>query len=301
MPNRLKTLIAFASLYLIWGTTYLAIRYVVESVPPFLAAGARFICSGALILLWFKIKSPKLVPSFIKSPKDWLSPTITGVLLLGGGNGLVSLAETRVNSGMTALFVSSMPFWVVLLDWLRPNGSRPTKLTLTGLVIGLVGMVFLVAPQGNAFDWVSVTLLVCSTVSWATGSLVSKHRVMPSSPFVTTGMQMLSGGVFLILLGSVVGEWGHFSMAQINNQAFLGWAYLVIFGSILGFTAYIWLLKNTPPAQATTYAFVNPIVALVLGAWAAHEPLPARVIFAAIVILSAVAIILSQRAPKQVI
>lgn len=291
----MKTLIAQASLYFIWGTTYLAIRFVVESAPPFLAAGARFICSGALILLWFKIKYPEIK----LSAQHWWSTAITGVLLLGGGNGLVSLAETRVNSGMTALFVSSMPFWVVLIDWLRPRGMRPSQMTVLGLLLGLVGMVFLVSPRGNAFDAVSVTLLVGSTICWATGSLISKHRQMPASPFLTTGMQMLVGGIFLIGLGSITGEWRHFSLEALSTQAILAWAYLVVFGSLLGFTAYIWLIKNVPPAQATTYSFVNPIVALLIGAWLNHEPLSLRVVFSAAVILAGVLIILNQKTVAQ--
>jgi drug/metabolite transporter (DMT)-like permease len=292
-PSRIKTVFALLALYLIWGTTYLAIRYVVEAVPPFMAAAARFICSGSLILLWFKIKSPKKP---LATSVEWRSAAITGALLLGGGNGLVSLAETRVSSGMTALFVSSMPFWIVLLDWIRPHGNRPKPLTLLGLMTGLAGMIYLVAPKDNALDSLSVGILICSTISWAAGSLITKHRVMPSSPFLTTGMQMVTGGVFLVLMSAFTGEWMHFSLSLISTQAILGWLYLVFFGSILGYSAYVWLLKHSHPAQATTYAFVNPVVALVLGAWAAHEPLSPRVIYAAFVILSAVAIILTQRA-----
>ncbi|HET9225256.1 MAG TPA: drug/metabolite exporter YedA [Thermoanaerobaculia bacterium] len=288
-PKALKIGLALAAVYVIWGSTYLAIRFAIETLPPFWMAGVRFLVSGLLLYGWARWRgAPK--PSRI----HWGSAALIGGLLLLGGNGAVVWAEQRLDSGAAALLVSTVPIWMVLFEWLRRGGTRPTLGVVAGLALGFAGLVMLVKPSGGdtgGFDAVGVAVLLLGCMSWAWGSLRSRHVPLPESPLLATGMEMLAGGALFMVAGLLTGEAGRLDLAAASPKSLLALGYLVLFGSLLGFTAYIWLLRVTSPALASTYAYVNPVVAVLLG-WAfAGEPLTAGMLVAAAVILTGVALI----------
>jgi drug/metabolite transporter (DMT)-like permease len=295
--NRTRILIAFAAVYLIWGSTYLAIKYAVETIPPFMTGAARFLVSGAVLYA---------IATMRGSPRprwgDVRTAIITGVLMLAFGNGAVMWAEMTVPSGIAALIVAAVPLWMVLIDWLRPSGVRPRLPVFIGLALGVVGIIVLVGPTAfaGAGGFGAATLvLIAGSLSWAFGSIVTRRGQRPSSPLMTTALQMLAGGIAFVIISLAVGEVSRFSFGQVSRASFLGWAYLVTFGSLLGFTAYVYLLGAVSPAKAATYAYVNPVVAVILGWAIAHEPIGARTMTAAAIILAGVAIITStQSAPS---
>jgi drug/metabolite transporter (DMT)-like permease len=288
---RARLIAAFAAVYLIWGSTYLAIHFAVETLPPLLMAGVRFMLAGAIILLWSRLRTGTAGPT----RRDWITGLISGALLLLGGNGAVVWAEQRVPSGIAALLVAIVPLWMVLLDWLRPGGRRPASLVFVGLALGLVGLGLLVGPDaldgGGAIDVVGAGVLVIGSLSWAVGSLYTQRAPRPSSANHGSGAQMFAGGLCLLAVALASGEGAQLDLAHASAQSLLGFAYLVTFGSLIGFTAYVYLLAHTTAAKAATYAYVNPVVAVLLG-WAfANEPVTARTLAAAAVILAGVAII----------
>ncbi len=289
--SNLRLLTAFAAVYLIWGSTYLAIRFAIETMPPFLMAGARFVFAGGLLFGVMMLRGAKR-PTL----REWGAAVIIGGLLLLGGNGAVVWAEQHVPSGLTALLVGTEPLWVVLLDWARPKGVRPRAGEFAGLLLGFAGVALLVSPRelvGGGFevDPLGAAVLVFAAVSWAVGSIYSRQAPAHDSPFVATGMKMLAGGVLLLVVGTVAGEWSQLDLSAISLKSWLAWAYLIVFGALIGFTAYIWLLKNTTLARASTYAYVNPMVAVVLGWLLAAEPMDGRVLAAAAVIVVSVVIV----------
>jgi drug/metabolite transporter (DMT)-like permease len=281
---------AFAIVYVVWGSTYLAIRFAIETLPPFSMAGARFLLAGAV--LYF---SARLAGAARPSVVEWRATAVVGVLLLVGGNGLVVWSEFRVPSGVAALIVATVPGFMVLVDWLRPGGARPAVQVTIGLALGLAGMVFLIGPDsllgGGRADPLGVGALVLASLSWAIGSIYSRHAAMPKSPFLSTAMQMLAGGAVLLGLGAVLGEPARAELNLASLRSMAAWAYLVVFGSIVAFTAYVWLLRASTPARVSTYAYVNPLVAVLLGYAFAGELLTWRTIIAASVIVSGVAMI----------
>ena len=280
-----KIALALGTVYVIWGSTYLAILFAIETLPPFWMAGIRFLISGALLYGWARWRgAPR--PARI----HWRSAALIGGLLLVGGNGGVVWSEQRLDSGVAALLVSTVPLWMVLFEWLRKDGTRPTPGVVAGLVLGFVGLVMLVRPGGGSLDAVGVAVLLLSCVSWAWGSLRSRHVPLPESPLLATGMEMLSGGALLMVLGLLTGEAGRLDLAGASLKSGLALAYLVVFGA-LGFTAYVWLLRVTSPALVSTYAYVNPVVAVFLGWALAGEPLTGKMLGAAAVILTGVALI----------
>ena len=292
---RARLIAAFAAVYVIWGSTYLAIRFAVETLPPLLMAGARFILAGSILLLWARLRERGAWPS----AQDWLTGLVSGALLLFGGNGTVVWAELRVPSGIAALLVAVVPLWMVLLDWLRPGGRRPPSLVFVGLGLGLVGLGLLVGPEAfqgrSGVDLAGAGVLMLGSLSWAIGSLYTQRAPKPSSPKHGSGTQMFAGGVCLVVLALVVGEGGQLDLAHASTRSLLGFGYLVTFGSLIGFTAYFYLLTHTTAAKASTYAYVNPVVAVLLG-WAfANEPVTSRTVVAAAVILAGVAIITAAR------
>ena len=297
MPARL--FLAFAAVYLVWGSTYLAIRFAVETLPPLLMAGARFVIAGAILLLWARVRERVRAPT----PREWLTGLIGGALLLLGGNGAVVWAEQRVPSGIAALLVAIVPLWMVLLDWLRPSGRRPAGLVFVGLAMGLIGLGLLVGPDaanaGGGIDPLGAAVLVFGSLSWAVGSIYTKSAPKPASANAASGTQMFAGGICLLLVALVGGEGAQLDLANASSRSLLGFAYLVTFGSLIGFTAYVYLLAHTTAAKAATYAYVNPVVAVLLG-WAfAGEPITARTLVAAAVILASVAIITVARDSRE--
>jgi drug/metabolite transporter (DMT)-like permease len=287
--NRSLVITAYVALYVIWGSTYLAIRYAVQTLPPFLMAGSRFVLAGAILVLWAKWRDGARA-----TKSNWRAATVAGTLLLAGGNGAVVWAEQRVPSGLAALLVAAMPFWMVLVDWIRPGGKRPRVGVALGIVIGMAGIILLVGPgslAGDRVDPVGAGALVFGSLSWAIGSLYSRHSDLPKNPIFATGLEMVCGGAVLWVMALLTGEWLHFSPSQASAASVGGFAYLVVFGSLIGFTAFAWLLRVSSPAKVSTYAFVNPVVAVLLGWAIAHEPVGPRTVVAAATIVGAVALI----------
>ena len=283
---------AFAAVYLVWGSTYLAILFAIETLPPFLMAGARFLVSGAALYAWARARgAPR------PTRANWRATAVVGAFLLVGGNGGVTWAEQRVPSGLAALLVATVPLWMVLLDWWRGGGGRPTGRTWAGIAVGFLGLGILVGPAellgGGAADPLGAGVLVLASVLWAVGSVYSGRAALPDSPLQATGMEMLAGGAMLAVLGSAAGEWGRLDPGAVSPRSLLALAYLIVFGAGVGFTAYIWLLRHVEVAKVSTYAYVNPVVAVFLGWLLAGEQVTARTLAAAAVIVVAVAFITS--------
>lgn len=293
-PSMLAVLAAFAAIYSIWGSTYLAIHVAIETIPPLIMAGTRYIIAGSILYAWLRLRgmpAPKLV--------YWRSATIVGGLMLLGGNGGVCWAELTVPSGFAALIVSCVPLWMVLLNWVRPGGLRPGLQEIGGIALGFVGVAILVNPgsEATAGHLVGAGVLVLASLFWAAGSLVSRHAVRPKSAMLSTAMQMLAGGTLLVVTGLGMGEWARLSVMTITLPSILAFAYLVVFGALIGFSAYIWLLQVSTPARVSTYAYVNPVVAVLLGWGILHEPLGVRTFLAMGIIVTAVLIITTYRRP----
>lgn len=284
-----KVLAAFAAVYLVWGSTYLAIRVAIDTLPPLLMAGARFLLAGTVLYAFMRLRGERA-----PERRHWRTTAAIGALLLLFGNGGVVLAERTVPSGVVALLVAMVPLWMVLLEWLRPGGVRPTRRTVVGLVVGFGGMVLLVGPSGiggEPVDPFGAALVMVGSLAWAAGSIYARGAALPRSALLATGMQMAWGGLWLTLAGLAAGEWRGLDPAAFTTRSLLAWGYLVVFGSLVGFTAYVWLLGATSAARVSTYAYVNPVVAVLLGWALLGEPLSPRVIGAAAVIIAAVAVI----------
>lgn len=285
---------ALGAVYLIWGSTYLAIRFAVETLPPFLMAGTRFVVAGLILYGWRRAAGfPR------PTGAQWRAATVVGALMLLGGNGGVVWAEQWIESGTAALIVASVPFWMVLLDWLRPGGQPPRPAVWLGILIGFAGVLLLLGgpPTGPRYLAGGVVVLF-SAMAWAAGSLYSRTAVLPA-PLLATAMQMLTGGGLLLLAGVVTGELGRLDPAGFSTRSLLALLYLVVFGSLVSYSAYVWLLRVTPPALASTYAYVNPVVAVVLGWLLADERMNARVVVAAAVIVGGVALITTTRGRRR--
>lgn len=285
-----KIALALATVYVIWGSTYLAIRFAIETLPPFGMAGVRFLVSGAMLYAWSRWRgAPR--PSRV----NWTSAALIGGLLLLGGNGGVVWAEQRVDSGLAALLVSTVPIWMVLFEWLRRGGTRPTVGVVAGMALGFAGLILLVRPGAGGgaagIDPLGAIVLLAACVSWAWGSLKSRFVQLPESPLMATGLEMLAGGAMLLAVGLLTGEAASFDPAAVSTRSLLALGYLVMFGSLAGFTAYVWLLRVASPALVSTYAYVNPVVAVFLGWALANEPLTGGMLGAAAVILTGVALI----------
>jgi drug/metabolite transporter (DMT)-like permease len=282
------------SVYIVWGSTYLAIRFAIETLPPFLMASVRFLIAGAVLYLWRRLAGDT-PPTRIQ----WRSAAVVGLFLLMGGNGGVVWAEQTVPSGVASLLIAMTPLWMVILDrFFRRQGQyqRPKLLTLLGLGMGFIGIILLIGPQqltglGGEIDLRGALALALASFLWAVGSLYRRGADLPASSLLGTGMEMLIGGLGLMVLGSVTGEWGRLDLAGVSTRSLLGLGYLIFFGSLMGFGAYIWLLRAAPTTLVSTYAYVNPLVAILLGNVFAGETLTARVLVSAVVILSGVALI----------
>ena len=300
-PSAVKLVLAFAAVYVIWGSTYLAIKYAIETLPPMLMAGTRFIIAGGALYAWARMRGAAR-PAAV----NWRSSLAIGGLLLLGGNGLVVLAERDVPSGLAALLIATEPLMVVLLDWVRPGGSRPSLRVSFGLVLGLVGMALLVNPSGGEgageVHTLGALMLMVATISWAAGSLYAARAKQAAAPMMAAAMQMLAGGALLLVVGLSRGEAAMFDPSAVSLRSMGAFFYLIVFGSLVGFTSYSWLLRTVSPSLASTYAYVNPVVAVLLGWALAGEAITMRTILAAAVIISAVIIITSRgkaRAKRQ--
>lgn len=284
-----RIIAAFAAVYLIWGSTYLAIRFAIDTIPPHLMASARFLVAGAILYAWARLRgAPR--PTW----SNWRAATIVGGLLLLGGNGAVVWAETRVPSGVTALLVATVPIWMALIEGMRNGGRRPAGAVIAGLALGLCGLALLLVPGNLAgrVDLLGAGALILGSFSWAFGSLLSRTAKLPKSGFLAAAMEMIAGGVWLLLFGLATGQAGRVTIAALSLKSLLSLGYLILFGSLVGFTAYIWLLGATTASRVSTYAYVNPVVAVLLG-WAfAGEAMTLRTALAAAIIVIAVALII---------
>ena len=289
---------AFAAVYLIWGSTYLGIRLAIDSIPPLLMAGCRFVIAGGTLYLVMRMRgAPR--PDW----DHWRGSIIIGGLLLMAGNGGVCWAQQTVPSGVAALIVASVPLWIMLVDWLRPQGLRPTCRVVAGLVIGMTGVAVIILGRGElgqrVVEPVAALVLVGANICWALGSIYARHARKPSSALLGVAMQMLCGGGLQLLLGLALGEAQDLNLAAITPTSAWAFVYLTFIGSLVGFTAYIWLLQVSTPARVSTHAYVNPLVAVLLGSWFLHEPISQNVIIAgALVLFSVILITRSSSSPK---
>jgi drug/metabolite transporter (DMT)-like permease len=283
---------AFAAVYVIWGSTYLAIAVGIESFPPLLLPATRHLIAGLVLYPLLRWKT-----GIRPTPGQWRTAIITGFLLLFLGNGAVCLSERSVPSGVAALLVAMVSFWMVLLDWLRPGGLRPVPRVVASLILGFGGLVLLVGPAhlggSERVDPIGAGILVIGSFAWACGSIYSKHNDLPSSPMLGVAMQSLAGGIGLWIAGLLAGEGRQLHLAAISLRSWIALAYLLVFGSGIGFTAYVYLLKKSSAARVGTYAFVNPVVALFLGWLGAGEAITLRTALAAAVILTAVLLVIT--------
>jgi len=286
----IKIIVAFAAIYLIWGSTYLAIKFAIETIPSFFMAAIRFLIAGAILFTFSRIKG-----KFKIEPIHWKSSFIVGGLLLLGGNGGVVWAEKVVPSGLTALLVSTVPIWVVIISLIIRSEEKPTLKQILGICLGFIGLFFLISPEnllrGESINLTGAIVLLGATLSWSIGSIYTKHAIFPESQILTVALQMLAGGFLLFLLSLVSGEIFTLDISLVSLKSFISLLYLIALGSVIAFTAYIWLLKNVGAAKTTTYAYVNPVVAVFLGWALAGETLDFKIIISSIVIISAVVLI----------
>lgn len=294
-PARLAS--AFAALYLVWGSTYLGMAIAVETMPPFLMASLRFLAAGALLY-----GGCRLAGSPAPTSAQWRAAAVVGTLLFIGGNGVVSWSLHWVPSGIAALLIAGTPLWMAILPWLARRSPRPRASSFVGIALGIAGVGLLLGvPTGTAPSAMLLTgmlAIVASSLAWAGGALLSKALVAPTSPFMASAMQMLCGSVGLALVSLLAGEPARFSVDAVSPRSWLAFAYLVLIGAIVGFGAFIYVLRWTTPAQASTYAFVNPLVAVALGWLLAGERITPAMLVATGLIVAAVVVILRSGTPR---
>jgi drug/metabolite transporter (DMT)-like permease len=284
---------ALGLVYVIWGSTYLAIAIAVQTLPPLVSAGLRFCLAGLLLLGFIAVRRG------LRVERDQLIAAATvGLLLIVGGNGFVVLAERTVPSGLSALVIASVPLWIVIFR--RIAGDRIHGSTFIGVAVGFAGVAFLVVPRGaSGADMGGILLLLVATLSWALGTFLSPRLRMPRDGLLSTGIQQLAGGIVLVSAGAAMGEVAYLAPATWSTNSLLAIGYLVVFGSLVAFTAYSWLLQNAPVSLVSTYAYVNPVVAVLLGALILAEPVTPPIILGAAIIVAAVAFIVTRESVRQ--
>lgn len=293
-PSLAALVIAFATIYLVWGSTYLGMRVAIETMPPFAMAAARFLISGAILYAFVRVRGAAR-----PTRQQWRDNTIIGTLLLLGGNGLVVWAEQFIPSGVAALVIGITPVFFVLAEWAWPGGQRPTAWMFLGLALGFIGVAWLAAPWETAVDRAlhpgGLVALIMACVLWTVGSMFSRHTRNPAPPFVASAVQMLCGGVALALVALLRGEVGGLELTAISARSWWAFAYLVLIGSLVGFSTFVWLMKHSTPARVSTYAYVNPVVAVFLGWWILDEKVDEHIVLPALIIVAAVVLITTQR------
>lgn len=293
-PKRIHVVLAFAALYLIWGSTYLGILFAIQSIPPFLMAGARFLLAGLIMFAIARTQGP------LRSTwAEWKTAWIVGACLLLGGNGGVTLSEKFIETGLASLIVATVPIYITLLGWLFGMTPRPQSIVWLGLAGGFLGVALLLGPalrfsgSSGSHPAIGMSILLVGSFLWSAGSLYSRTAKHSASPFLAAAQQMFCGGVLLVLVGLCAGERKHFYPESITTLSLGAFAYLVLIGAIVGYTAYFWLLRHCDPAKVATYAYVNPIVAVSLGALFAHETVTLHTLLAAVLIIGSVALIIT--------
>ncbi len=300
---RTRLLAAFAAVYLIWGSTYLAVHFALETLPPFLLMGVRFLIAGSILYLWGRRRSSQR-----PTPQQWLASATAGLLLIVGGMGAVAWAQQYVASGTAALIAALTPCLMVILQWLMVKDASPTMATWAGVGLGFLGMVVLIGPgqmSGNGVHLGGAIALILGCVSWALGSLYGRRAPVHPETRLATGMELLTGGVILTAIAAARGELHSVALTDISAKSIAALLYLTVFGSLIAYSAYTWLLKESTPARVSTHAYINPIVAVLLGWLIAGEAITARVVLAgALGLLGVIFIILPdylrERAPRSV-
>lgn len=292
-----KIWLALIALYIVWGSTYLGIKVAIETIPPFFHAGIRFLISGLILVIWQRNAGQPM-----PTRKQWTSAAIIGTFLLLGGNGLVAWAEQFIPSGIAALIIATVPMFLVIGEAIRPNGVKPTWQGIVGLLIGFVGIFILVGPSelsGSAtkLNPFGVIALLAACLFWASGSMYSKSADVPKSSLMSTGAQMLMGSLSLFIVSIISGELHGWDITAVSSRSLIGLLYLILVGSLVGFVSYGWLLQNAPISLVSTYAYVNPIVAVFLGVWILDETMEPRIWLATAIIIGSVIFINSTR-PK---
>jgi len=281
---------SFAAIYVIWGSTYLAIRVLVASVPPLIAGGSRFLVAGAILYAWARWRG---APA--PDPRLWSRATLLGGLFFLIGNGGVSWAETRLPSGLTALLAATSPLFTGFFESALGGWRRPPLRVVLGIIAGLGGVALLVAPGefigGGHADLAGAAAITLASIGWAGGSVASHAVPLRASPALGTAMKMLTGGALLVVAGLLLGEGAHLSLAMLTPKALVAWCYLIVFGSLIGFSAFTYLLRVTTPQKVSTSAFVNPLVAVLLGWAILGEVVTPRTLVAAAVIIGGVMLI----------
>jgi drug/metabolite transporter (DMT)-like permease len=306
-PSTLTVAAALGTVYVLWGSTYLAIAFMIESLPPLLAAGIRFLTAG-LTLIAFVVARARwqrrrgLSVEALRRPRaiEWRTAFIVGALLLLGGNGMVSIAEQTIPSGIAAVIIATTPIWLSLFDALLTR-RMPSLLAIGGLLVGLGGVAILLLPSSglDSFNPIGIGILVVAAISWASGSLYARRGPLPRNQLLGTGMEQLAGGIVLLAAGLAIGELGRFDPGAVTTASLLGLAFLIVFGSLVAFTAYIWLLNHVAVTTVATYAYVNPVVAVALGVAFRGETLTPRSLLAAALIIGAVVAMVSGR-PREI-
>lgn len=293
--SALPAVAALAVVYVVWGSTYLGILVAIESLPPFVMAFLRFGLAGALLFAWSIRRGDAAGDR--PTRRQWGSAALLGGLLLVGGNGAVTWAEQFISSGLAALLIATLPLWMAVFARLL-EGQRLAAQAVVGLVLGFAGVALLVRPTAGASTLIGTFAVLGGAMSWAWGSLWSRRLDLPSRPLVATSMQMLMAAAIFAVLATLGGEWGRVDPAAVSGRSLAALAYLVVFGSILAFSAYVWLLRNVRTSVVSTYAFVNPVVAVMLGWSIAGELVDTRMLVAGGIVVLAVALIVT--APKRV-
>jgi drug/metabolite transporter (DMT)-like permease len=287
---RLRIALAFLSIYTIWGSTYLAIRFAIETFPPFLMAAIRFLIAGGVLYAWMRLRGASR-----PTRANWKAATVVGGLLLLGGNGGVTKAEQVIPSSLAAVLITTVPIWMALLELLRKDRIVPTLHVVIGLVLGLGGVILLVGPGdlggSGGLNPLWAGVLILAALSWAIGSVYSRNALLPKTPLLGSGMEMLAGGALLLAASLVSLEWVGFRPSNVSFLSLVSFVYLIVFGSLIGFSSYVWLLTKTTTARVSTYAYVNPVVAVFLGYFLAGEQLTLRTLLASSVIVIAVVVI----------
>ncbi|HEU4335489.1 MAG TPA: EamA family transporter [Candidatus Eisenbacteria bacterium] len=290
------TLLAFACIYLIWGSTYLVIRFAIETIPPLLMVGIRFLIAGALLYAWTVSRGQARRPS----AREWGAATVFGGLFFLVGNGGVSWSEQRIPSGIVALLVAAIPLWTAIFEWRRRGGRRPGAMAIAGVALGFGGIALLIGPgeslTRSAVDPVGALVMTLAPLGWAYGMVHARNAPHPPSLLQTAAMQMLAGGAASLLLGTLMGEWRGASLDAVTLRSLLALLYLIVLGSIIAFSAFAYLLQTNSSDRVATYAYVNPIVAVILGWAVGGEPITSRILVAGSIVILGVVLILQARA-----
>lgn len=294
----LRFVAAFAAVYLIWGSTYLAIKFAIATIPPFLMLSFRFLPAGLIMYAALRLRGESA-----PGRRQWIAAAAVGTLMLAGGTGAVAWAERTIHSGLAALLVAAVPMWMVLFDWLGPARRRPSRRVLVGLAVGFAGVGLIVGPTRAGFGLgglLAALAVMFGTICWSAGSVYSRYVPLPRSPFMASAAEMIAAGLALAVVAGLTGELGRFDPAGVSLRSALSVAYLVVFGSLVAYAAYVWLLHNTTPARVSSYAFVNPLVAMLLGVWLGDESFGVATLVAAGLVIASVVLITLETRPRTV-